>query len=229
MTGVMTNLNMRALRASLLGLLAMAALLFLPAGTLDYWQAWVFIAVFAGTSSAITVYLAKRDPQLLERRLHVGPRAEKEKAQKIAVLLALVGFIALLVVPALDHRFGWSRVPPVVALAGDALVALGFLFIFFVLKENSYGASTMQVVEGQRVVSTGPYARLRHPMYAGALLLIAGTPLALGSWWVLLVAVVMVPALVWRLLDEEKFLKRNLPGYAEYTERVPYRLVPFVW
>jgi protein-S-isoprenylcysteine O-methyltransferase Ste14 len=225
----MTSLNMRALRASLLGLLAMAALLFLPAGTLAYWQAWVLIAVFASSSSAITVYLAVNDPALLERRMKVGPRAEQEPTQKIAVLLALVGFIALLVVPALDYRFGWSRVPPSVSLAGDALVALGFLFIFFVLKENPYGASTIQVVEGQRVVSTGPYARLRHPMYAGALLLIAGTPLALGSWWGLLVAVVMVPALVWRLLDEEEFLKRNLPGYAEYTERVPCRLVPFVW
>jgi protein-S-isoprenylcysteine O-methyltransferase Ste14 len=225
----MTSLNIRALRASLLGLLAMAALLFLPAGTLDYWEAWVFIAVFAGTSSAITVYLAKRDPQLLERRLKAGPHAEKETTQKIAVLLAFVGFIALLVVPALDHRFGWSRVPLSVSLAGDALVALAFLIIFFVFKENSYGASTIQVAAGQRVVSTGPYARLRHPMYAGALLLIAGTPLALGSWWGLLVILVMVPALVWRLLNEEEFLKRNLPGYAEYAERVPYRLVPFVW
>jgi protein-S-isoprenylcysteine O-methyltransferase Ste14 len=229
MTGVMTKHNMRALRASLLGLLAMAALLFIPAGTLAYWQAWVFIAVFAGASSAITVYLAVNDPALLERRLKVGPHAEQETAQKIAVFFALVGFIALLIIPALDHRFGWSRVPPSVSLAGDALVALGFLFIFFVLRENSYGASTIQVVEGQRVISTGPYARLRHPMYAGALLLIAGTPLALGSWWGLLVIAVMIPALVWRLLDEEEFLKRNLPGYAEYAERVPHRLVPFVW
>jgi protein-S-isoprenylcysteine O-methyltransferase Ste14 len=225
----MTSLNMRAIRASLLGLLVMAALLFLPAGTLAYWQAWVFIAVFAGASSAITVYLAIRDPQLLERRMHAGPHAEKEKTQKIAMLLALVGFIALLIVPALDYRFGWSRVPPSVSLAGDALVALGFLLIFFVFKENSYGASTIQVAEGQRVVSTGPYALLRHPMYAGALLLIAGTPLALGSCWGLLVILVVVPALVWRLVDEEEFLKRNLAGYAEYADRVRYRLVPFVW
>ncbi len=207
----------------------MAGLLFLPAGTLAYWQAWVFIAVFASSSSAITVYLAANDPALLERRMKAGPRAEQEPTQKIAVLLAFVGFIALLVVPAFDHRFGWSRVAPSVSLAGDALVALAFLIIFFVFKENSYGASTIQVVEGQRVVSTGPYALLRHPMYAGALLLIAGTPLALGSWWGLLVIAVMIPALVWRLLDEEEFLKRNLPGYAEYAERVPHRLVPFVW
>jgi protein-S-isoprenylcysteine O-methyltransferase Ste14 len=135
----------------------------------------------------------------------------------------------LLVFPALDHQFGWSPVPPYVSVAGDALVALGFLFIFFVFAENSYGASTIQVAEGQRVISTGPYALVRHPMYAGALVMLIGIPLALDSWWGLVVLLFMTPVLVWRLLDEEKFLSRNLPGYVEYQRKVQYRLVPFIW
>lgn len=225
----MHGLYMRTVWASLRGLIAMAALLFLPAWTLDYWQAWLFIAVFVAATVAITVYLARNDPKLLERRMSAGPMAEKEPAQKLIMSVTMAGFIAALVVPALDHRFGWSAVPPAVSLAGDALIALGFLFVFLVLKENSYAASTIGVAEGQKVVSTGPYALVRHPMYAGALPLLAGTPLALGSWWGLAVVAAIVPALIWRLLDEERFLARNLAGYADYTRKVKYRLVPGVW
>lgn len=158
-----------------------------------------------------------------------GPAAEKERSQKIIMFLAMIGFIALLVLPVLDHRFGWSPVPPYVTWIGDALVALGFLLVFFVLKANTYGASTIQVAEGQRVISGGPYALIRHPMYAGSFPLLVGTPLALGSWWGLSVLIVIIPVLIWRLLDEESFLRRNLPGYTEYTGKVRYRLVPYVW
>ena len=142
----------------------MAALLFVPAGTFDYWQAYVFMAVFVGGSAAITVYLAIKDPQLLERRMRAGPTAEKETTQKIIMVFALLGFIALLVVPALDRRFTWSSVPPRVSLIGDLLVALGFLLVYVVIRENSYAASTIQVAEGQTVISTGPYAVVRHPI-----------------------------------------------------------------
>jgi protein-S-isoprenylcysteine O-methyltransferase Ste14 len=207
----------------------MAALLFLPAGTLDYWQAWVFTAVFVSASAVITVYLAIRDPKLLERRMRAGPTAEKEKPQKIIMSLAMIGFIALLVFPAFDHRFGWSPVPPYVSLIGDAFVAIGFLLVFFVLKANTYGASTIQVAEDQKVISSGPYALIRHPMYAGSFPLLISTPLALGSWWGLSALIVFIPALIWRLLDEESFLRKNLPGYTEYTAKVRYRLVPYVW
>jgi protein-S-isoprenylcysteine O-methyltransferase Ste14 len=207
----------------------MAALLFLPAGTLNYWQASVFMAVFVSASAVITIYLAIRDPGLLERRLRTGPTAEKEKSQKIIMSLAIMGFIALLVLPAFDHRFAWSPVPAYVSLIGDALVAIGFLLVFFVLKANTYGASTIQVAEDQKVISTGPYALIRHPMYAGSFPLIISTPLALGSWWGLSALIVLIPALIWRLLDEESFLRKNLPGYLEYTANVRYRLVPYVW
>jgi protein-S-isoprenylcysteine O-methyltransferase Ste14 len=207
----------------------MAALLFLPAGTLNYWQASVFMAVFVSASAVITVYLAIRDPRLLERRLRTGPAAEKETSQKIIMSLAMIGFIALLVFPAFDHRFAWSPVPPYVSLIGDALVAIGFLLVFFVLKANTYGASTIQVAEDPKVISSGPYALIRHPMYAGSFPLLISTPLALGSWWGLSALIVLIPALIWRLLDEESFLRKNLPGYLEYTANVRYRLVPYVW
>jgi len=207
----------------------MAALLFLPAGTLAYWQAWVFFVLFVTASSAIGVYLAIHNPILLERRMNVGPVAEKEKSQKIISFFALLGFTALLVFPALDYRFGWSPVPPYVSVAGNILVLLGFLLTFVVILENSYAASTIQVAEGQKVVSTGLYAHVRHPMYAGVIPMLVGMPLALGSWWGLFGLILIVPALIWRLLDEEKFLHKNLPGYTAYTQKVRYRLIPFVW
>jgi len=225
----MNTLDLRALRLSIYGSLTMAALLFVPAGTLDYWQAYIFMGVFVGGSAAITVYLAIKDPKLLERRMNAGPTAEKEPTQKIIMVFAPLGFIALLVVPALDRRFMGSSVPLWVSLLGDILVALGFLSVYFVIRENSYAASTIQVAEGQTVISTGQYAIVRHPMYAGVLPLLVGTPLALGSWRGLGALIFFMPVLIWRLLDEERFLHKNLPGYTEYTRKVRYRLVPFVW
>src|SRR5262249_16322700 len=215
----MNDVSRRALRSSLFGIVALAALLFIPAWTLAYWQAWLFMAVFVCSSGAITMSLAIHDPKLLGRRMNVGPRAEKEPAQKIIMVFAMLGFIAMLVFPALDHRFGWSAVPASVSVLGDALIALGFLFVFFVFRENSYGASTIQIAEGQTVISTGPDALVRHPMYAGALVMLVGIPLALGSWWGLFALLLILPVLIWRLLDEERFLKQNLPGYTEYQTK----------
>lgn len=225
----MNRLNFRAFRSSLLGAIVMAVLLFISAGTIDYWQGWLFMAVFVGASAAITVYLAIKDPQLLERRMSAGPTAEKEPIQKILMFFAMTGFIALFVFPAIDHRFGWSPVPANISLAADALILFSFLLIFIVLKANTYAASTIQIAEGQKVISTGPYAFVRHPMYAGALPLLIGMPIALGSWWGLFVLMLFVPALIWRLLDEEKFLQKNLAGYTDYCQKVRYRLVPFIW
>jgi protein-S-isoprenylcysteine O-methyltransferase Ste14 len=209
--------------------LVVAALLFAPAGTLDYWQAWTYLAVYFACSLAITLYLMKKDPKLLQRRMSGGPMAEKEPTQRIIMLFASLGFIGLLVVPALDHRFAWSHMPPPVTLAGDGLVLLGWLAIYFVFKENTFGSATIELAPDHKVISTGPYALMRHPMYAGALIMLLGIPIALGSWWGVLVFVATTPALLWRLLDEEKFLARNLPGYIAYQQRVPYRLIPRVW
>jgi protein-S-isoprenylcysteine O-methyltransferase Ste14 len=225
----MQTLYIRAFRSSLFGIVIMAALLFLPAGKLNYWQAWVFLAVFVSASAAVTIYLAIHDPELLDRRMRAGPVAEKEKPQKIIMCLVMMGFIGLLVIPAFDQRFGWSRVPLYVPLIGDVLIAIGFLLVFSVVKVNTYAASTIQLAENQKVVSTGPYAFVRHPMYAGSFPIIIGTPLALGSWWGLSALFVFVPTLIWRLMNEESFLRKNLPGYTEYTGRVRYRLVPYLW
>ena len=225
----MNTLNKKAFGGLLLVLAAMAALLFIPAGTLDYWQAWTFLAVYFASSLAITLYLMKKDPELLERRMSGGPTAEKETTQKIIMSFASLGFIGLLLIPALDHRFGWSHMPPSVALAGDGLMVLGWLAIYFVFKENSFSSATIELAPDQSVISTGPYALVRHPMYAGGLVMLLGIPIALGSWWGLFVIAAMIPALIWRLIDEEKFLARNLPGYVEYQKKLRYRLIPMIW
>ncbi len=225
----MANLIIATVRTFLLGAFALAILLFLPAGTLDYWQAWVYIAVFMGSVTAIGVYLSLNDPELLERRKKIGPAAEQSIGQKISITIGIAGFLGLMVVSALAYRFGWSPVPPFVSLTGDAMVALGLLIDLYVFRENRFGASTVQVFAEQRVISTGPYALVRHPMYAGVLVMAIGTPLALGSWLGLVVLALIAPGLIWRILDEEKLLKRDLPGYGEYMQRVRYRLVPYLW
>jgi protein-S-isoprenylcysteine O-methyltransferase Ste14 len=225
----MSLLNMKAFAGLLFLSVAMAALLFILVGTFDYWQEWVFLAVYFASSVAITLYLVKKDPKLLARRMRGGPMAEKEPAQKIIMALTSLGFIGLFVIAALDHRFAWSHMPPSVALAGDGLMLLGWLAIFFVFKENTFAASTIELASDQKVISSGPYALVRHPMYAGGLVMLFGIPVALGSWWGVLVFVAIVPALIWRLFDEEKFLAKNLPGYVAYQEKVRYRLIPRVW
>jgi protein-S-isoprenylcysteine O-methyltransferase Ste14 len=225
----MTMRNIKAFGGLLFLLLIMAALLFIPAWTLGYWQAWTFLAVYFASSLAITLYLMKQDPKLLERRMSGGPTAEKEPTQKIIMFFTSLGFIGLIVFPALDHRFAWSHMPPYAALAGDVFVVLGFIAIFLVFKVNTFTSATIELAPDQRVISTGPYALVRHPMYAGALVMLLGIPISLGSWWGLLVIVAMLPALIWRLVDEEKFLARKLPGYVEYQKQVRHRLIPLVW
>ena len=225
----MDTLTKKAVGSLLLLFFVMAALLFLPAGTIRYWQAWAYLAVFFGASFLITLYLAKNDRALLKRRLSGGPWAEKEPAQKIIMVFTSIGFIALMVVPALDFRFGWSTVPLPLVVAGDVLVVIGYIIIFLVYKENTFTSATIELADDQRVISTGPYALVRHPMYAGGMLYLLGTPLALGSWWGLVPFAAMMPFLIWRLFDEEEFLARNLTGYTEYRNKVRFRLVPEVW
>lgn len=225
----MNKLILPALRTFLVGAAVLGLLLFLPAWTLNYWQAWAFIVVFMISVSAIGVYLSIKDPALLERRKNVGPAAEPNVAQRIIMSAALISIIGLLVFCGLDHRFAWSPVPAPGSVAGDILVALGLFINLLVFRENSYGASTVQVMQDQKVISTGPYAVIRHPMYAGVFVMMAGVPLALGSWWGLVVLIVVLPGLIWRILDEEKLLIKDLPGYRDYAQKVRHRLVPYVW
>ena len=215
---------------SLTGLfLAMATLLFGVPWTFDYWQAWIFLAVYFSASILIILYLLISDRELLERRMRGGPLAEKEIAQKIIMLFASIGFVALLVVPALDRRFGWSQMPTGIVIVGDVFIALGWFAIYRVFRENSFTSATIELAQDQRVISSGPYALVRHPMYTGALAMLVGIPIALGSWWGLVAFGVMMFALIWRIFDEERFLVRNLTGYAAYKEKVRYRLIPYLW
>ncbi len=207
----------------------MALVLFGGAGTLRYTEAWVYLGIFVTASLLITLYVMKNDPALLARRVDAGPWAEKRLVEQVIMTIASLGFIGILLVPALDHRFHWSTVPLVVAIAGDVLTALSFVIIFFVYKENTFTSAIVDVMPDQHVVDTGPYSVVRHPMYAGALLLFIGTPLALGSWWGLAAFGATFPALLWRLFDEEALLSRSLPGYTAYCSRVRWRMVPGVF
>jgi protein-S-isoprenylcysteine O-methyltransferase Ste14 len=223
------SLSRRAFAATAKFLVVLGLLIFLPAGSIGYWQGWLLWSNFALWCVAFTPYFLKHDPALLERRLRAGPAAEREPTQKRIQLFAGIFVCALFVVSALDHRMGWSTVPISVVLIGNVLVAAGFWFVFVVFRENSFASSIIEVGADQKVIDTGPYAVLRHPMYAGALLMFAGVPLALGSWWGLVILLAIAAVLAIRLIDEEKFLVRNLPGYAEYRTKVRYRLLPGVW
>ncbi len=225
----MKKLIVPMLRTIMIGFIALGIVIFLPAGTLNYWQGWVFIVVFSAATNALGLYFSLKDPALLERRMKFGPAKETSPAQKIIMWLILVGVLVMLVLPVLGYRFRLAPVSPAVSLIGDGLVVLGLFIDLIVMRENSFGGSTIETVEGQRVISSGPYALIRHPMYAGVLVMCAGIPLALGSWLGFAVFALTIPVLVWRILDEEKLLRRELPGYVEYAQKVQYRLVPYLW
>jgi len=225
----MNNLIVRAFGGLIFLLVVLGLLLFIPAGSLAYWQAWVFLADFGVCVVLITAYLMRNDRGLLERRVEAGPSAETDRAQQIIQSVASICFILIFVLAGLDYRNHWSSVPLWLVILADVLVAVGLYVVFLVFRENSYTSATVKVAAEQKVVSTGPYAVVRHPMYAGAGVFVLVTPLALGSYVVLPASALIIPILAWRLLNEEKVLRRDLPGYAEYCERTRYRLVPGVW
>jgi protein-S-isoprenylcysteine O-methyltransferase Ste14 len=210
----------------LLGIPVLGAILFIPAGTLAYWEAWLYLAIILIPMFFVFRYLLKNDPELLERRMQTR---EREIAQRRIISLSLIYFLLIFILPGLDKRWGWSHVPPLVVLAADLVVMLGYGLFFLVLRENQYASRTVQVEQGQQVVSSGPYAWVRHPMYVGVLLMYLASPLALGSYWALLPALLIIPILVARILNEEKVLERDLKGYREYAQVTRYRLLPRIW
>ncbi|MBV8138902.1 MAG: isoprenylcysteine carboxylmethyltransferase family protein [Deltaproteobacteria bacterium] len=205
-----------------------ALALFVSAGTIDYWQAWTYLGVSAVSSVLVILFISK-DPILLENRTRAGPTAEQRTIQKIIVLCAGLPAIAAFVVPGLDRRLGWSNVPWWLSILGDILIIVAMSMVFRVFKENSFGSATVEVAKGQRVISTGPYAVVRNPMYANAAVYFIGMSLALGSYWGLIASALTILGLVWRLFDEEKFLAKNLPGYAEYCAKVRWHLIPGIF
>jgi protein-S-isoprenylcysteine O-methyltransferase Ste14 len=225
----MGNLIVKTILGFAFLMLVMALALFVSAGSLGFWQAWVFLAVWAVCVILITAYLIKYDQRLLAGRVKAGPVAEVQKGQQIIQSLASLFFIGLFIVPGLDYRFHWSVVPPVVSWVSEGFVALGFFIVFLVFRENSYTGAIIEVSDEQRVISSGPYSVVRHPMYAGASLLLLCAPLALGSWVALLCPLPLILVVAVRLIEEEKYLMANLSGYEAYRQKVRYRLIPFIW
>jgi protein-S-isoprenylcysteine O-methyltransferase Ste14 len=223
------NLIVKSILGFAFLMLVLALALFISAGSFGYWQAWVYLAVFAVCTILITAYLIRYDQNLLAGRVKAGPTAETQKSQQIIQSLASLFFIGLFIVPGLDFRFHWSEVPPVVSLIADGFVVLGFFIVFLVFRENSYTRGTIEVSQEQQVIASGPYRVVRHPMYAGASLLLIFTPLALGSWVALPFPLPLILVVVVRLLEEEKFLLTHLSGYEAYCQKVRYHLIPFIW
>lgn len=223
------NVGRKAAGSHLYAVVLYGALVFIPAGTVHYWQGWVFVAIAMTATITSTVWLAVTKPAALQRRMRGGPRAEPRPAQKVLVTGLFLSSMAAMAFSAFDHRMGWSSVPAWVSVIGDVLVAAGLGVALLVVVQNGYAAATITVEEGQTLVSDGLYGWVRHPMYSGSLLMMVGIPLALGSYWGLLTVIAGAVALVLRIRDEEAMLNAELAGYREYSRRVRYRLLPHVW
>ena len=207
-------------------LLALSAMFFLPAGTWAYWEAWVYLAILFIPVFFVLIYLLKNEPELLVRRMRLR---EKEAQQKLIIKLSYIPFLLAYLLPGFDKRFGWSNVPVWVIVAADILVLLGYGLIVLVFRENRYASRIVEVEQGQAVISSGPYAVIRHPMYLGAILLYVLSPLALGSYWAMIPSILIIPVIVARIWNEESVLVRDLKGYQEYMQKTRYRLIPGLW
>lgn len=198
----------------------------LPAGTFDFWQVYIYLAILCLPMLFVVAYFLKINPGFLERRMKMK---EHEAPQKKIVFVTSIAYLAGFVIPGFDHRFGWSHVPDIMVLAADVLVLLSYIFIFYVFKENSYASRIIEVAEDQRVVTTGPYSIVRHPMYLGILVMYLATPVALASYWALIPWAFVPFSLVFRIRNEEKVLSEQLAGYSEYCKKVRVRMIPYIW
>lgn len=216
----------KVISAYLSAFVVLGLMFFVPAGTVFYWQAWVYLVVMFFSAGSIGAYLMRHDKALMERRLKMK---EREEPQKKIIKAGTIIYLAIFLVPGLDFRFGWSQVPLAVVIFSDAVVLFGYYLFFLTLKENSYASRIIEVEKGQKVVTTGPYAVVRHPMYSAILLIMVFTPLCLGSYWGLFATIPAFPLIILRILNEERALAENLPGYKEYLEKNRYRLIPGIW
>ena len=198
----------------------------LPAGTFKYWQVYLYFSVMVIPMVFVLFYFLKRDPKFLERR---AKGTEKVKEQKLIQLISLPVFMAAFIIPGLDRRFGWSDVPVEIIIITNIVILGGYLIIFNVFRQNSYASRIVETDKKQKVIITGLYGVVRHPMYIGVLIMYMPTPLALGSYWGLIPMALLPVALVLRILNEEKVLKENLEGYKEYCLKTKYRLIPYIW
>ena len=221
-----SNLRMMALVRLVGGVIVIAAMFFLAAGTFRYWQAWIYMLVLFVPLFLFAAYLFLRNPALLERRMRTR---EVEPEQRRIIALSTTVLLAAFIIPGLDRRFGWSSVPTWLVLVSDAIVLLSYILFMLVLRENEFAGRTVEVEQRQRVIASGPYSRVRHPMYLAVLLMYGFSPLALGSFWAMIIVAILPGVLIARIVNEEKVLLRDLEGYAEYCKAVHYRLIPGIW
>ena len=200
--------------------------LLLPAGTFDFWQLYLYVAVLMGPMIFVVRYFLKNDPEFLVHRLTMK---EKERVQKKIISLSAIAYLVGFLLPGLDRRFDWSEIPTAIVLAADVLVMTSYIFVVYVFKHNRYASRVIEVQKNQTVISTGPYSIVRHPMYSGMFIMFFSTPIALGSYWAVIPFALMPLTFFFRILNEEKVLSEQLPGYKEYCEKVRYRLIPYVW
>ena len=225
-----TKINGRLLALALsryvMAVLCVGAMLFLPAGTLKYWNGWLYMGVLFGSMIFVLAYLILNDPGLLEKRMNMK---EREKPQKWYLALSLIVFFLVFTIPGLDYRFHWSDVPLSVVLIATGLVLAGYFMFFMVMKQNSYASRVVEIQEEQKLIETGLYSVVRHPMYLAATILFLFSPLVLGSYYAGIPALFIPFLLAYRLKNEEKVLLGGLKGYDEYVKRVKYRLIPYIW
>lgn len=222
----MESLQFRLAARFVLALLSVSVVLFVPAGSLRFWQGWLYIILFFSASLFLTIYFLRRDPQLLERRLETK---EPFPVQKLFKRVWIPLWVCGLAISGLDFRIGWSTVPIWLIFPSQALVLCAYFLLFRVLKANSFASSVVRVENGQTVISSGPYRLVRHPMYSALLILVLFTPTALGSYLALPIFALLIPLLIFRLLNEEKILRNELYGYSDYCLRTRFRMVPFLF
>jgi protein-S-isoprenylcysteine O-methyltransferase Ste14 len=210
----------------IMGIPALLLILFLPAGTVAFWEAWIYLAILLIPMSIVMLYFLKKSPEFLVRRMKLK---EKEAEQKILVKLALIPFLLAFILPGIDKRFGWSNVPILIIVVAEILVCIGYIFVILVFKENRFASRIIEVEKGQKVIQSGPYRFVRHPMYLGTIIMYFASPLALGSYWAIIPAIFIIPILIVRIINEEKVLTKELEGYSEYKLTTRFRLIPGIW
>ncbi len=210
----------------LIGIPILLLILFLPAGTLEYWEAWIYLAVLLFPMSIVMIYFIKTAPEFLVRRMKFK---EKEETQRRIIALAYIPFLIQFIIPGIDKRLGWSNIPIVITILADIFVIAGYLFIIYVFKENQFASRIIEVDKKQKVIQTGPYKLVRHPMYLGAIIMYIASPIALGSYWAIIPAVCIIPVLIARIKNEEEVLEKELEGYLEYKLKTRYHLIPGIW
>lgn len=220
------KIRKKILSVAIMSFLVLCLVFFLPARTLRYWEAWVYMGIIFSCVIGVVFYFLKHDPEFLERRMRTK---EKVKEQKLIILLGCILFLPTFLIPGFDRYYSWSEIPLPLIIISDVLVLAGYLIVIMVFRENSYASRVVEINSGQKVISTGPYAIVRHPMYSGNLLMYGFTPIALGSWWALIGSVLILVLIIFRIFSEEKFLAENLEGYKEYLQKTRYRLIPGIW